>query len=478
MFSLQLKKKNNMVTRTDIINKIITKYGFKSYLEIGVRVPSENFDKINVEFKESVDPNPKGNCNYIMTSDEFFEKHVGDKKYDIVFVDGLHTAEQSYKDVHNVMKHLTEGGFIVMHDCDPPSEFHIRPYEDYAKTGGQWNGDVFKAFITLKNELKDWSCFVIGEDWGCGILTKRKILENKGIGVLPKNFIWNDFNEKRKEYLQLTKYYEFTEYLGYPQYIITTQMTEHYYEISKPLFKSLKNNWNYRFIIGFIDFEPKNYDGEYYLMKKSDVKTYRTNFPENRINYVCPQAGEFIDYIPNISDNTIVIQIDSDTLMQRSFTENELSEIIPKDDQILSVYGANPPTNLYDVAKHNLSFKDPDKYIELNKYPEFTASIIIANKKTFIKLRDFYINEFDELISQCQHHAGGQWLINKIAYREFDVKILNSKFQCAEWYRTFNTIKTVDKKLLLEDEVVIFNHTKYLDEPEFKQFQETHIKSK
>jgi len=82
-----------MVTRTEIINKIFKTYGFKSYLEIGVRVPSENFDKINSETKESVDPDPKGFCTYIMTSDDYFLNHAQGKMYDVIFVDGLHTAE-------------------------------------------------------------------------------------------------------------------------------------------------------------------------------------------------------------------------------------------------------------------------------------------------------------------------------------------------------------------------------------------------
>ena len=60
-----------MKTRTEIINMLFRKYGFQSYLEIGVEVPAVNFDKINAAFKESVDPNPLGKCTYIMTSDDF-----------------------------------------------------------------------------------------------------------------------------------------------------------------------------------------------------------------------------------------------------------------------------------------------------------------------------------------------------------------------------------------------------------------------
>jgi len=202
-----------MITRTEIINKLFEIYDFKSYLEIGVRVPAENFDLINANNKESIDPKPMGKCSYIMTSDDFFMNYVGDKKYDVIFVDGLHTAEQSYKDVKNAIKYLNEGGFIVMHDCNPPTEYHIRSYEEYLKTGGQWNGDVFKGFIRIKNELIDWSCFVVDEDWGCGILTKRKIFENNQSKINVDNVTWKEFNTKRVELLQLISFEEYNEKL-------------------------------------------------------------------------------------------------------------------------------------------------------------------------------------------------------------------------------------------------------------------------
>lgn len=257
-------------------------------------------------------------------------------------------------------------------------------------------------------------------------------------------------------------------------FVITSQMTEDYFEMSKPLFETVKKYWKGRFIIGCIDFEPKNYDGEYYLMKRSEIKSFRTDFPSNRINYVCPQAGEFIDLIPNINDKTIIIQIDSDTIMQRPFTDEELEKIWVNDNELLSVYNSNPPVNLFEVCK-NLSFKTLDKYKNLNKFYEFTASMIIANKKTFKNLRDHYVNSMNELASVCQHHAGGQWLINKIAYENFDVKIIDSTFQCGSWYMTFNT-KVIDNLLYLNDKMVIFNHTKYLDSENILTFLNEHIK--
>jgi len=202
-----------MVTRTEIINKIFKTYGFKSYLEIGVRVPSEIFDKINSETKESVDPDPKGFCTHIMTSDDYFLNHAQGKMCDVIFVDGLHTAEQSYIDVVNSINHLNDNGFIIMHDCNPPTEYHIRSYEQYLKTRGQWNGTVFKGFLKLKQELVNWSCFVINEDFGCGIITKRNILKNNIHACNIDDLNWNYFSDNRNSLLQLKTFDEFCRML-------------------------------------------------------------------------------------------------------------------------------------------------------------------------------------------------------------------------------------------------------------------------
>ena len=199
-----------MEYRTKILNSIIDKYNFKNYLEIGVRNANENFNQIHAENKDGVDPAPITPCKYRMTSDEFFEKYSDNKTYDVVFVDGLHTAEQVYKDVINSLEILNENGFIVMHDCNPPSEYHARSYNEYLKNRGEWNGDVFKGFLKLKKELKDYDCYVVNEDFGCGVITKvSKTNDNYLDEIDVNNITWADFEVNRNELLSLITYDEF-----------------------------------------------------------------------------------------------------------------------------------------------------------------------------------------------------------------------------------------------------------------------------
>jgi hypothetical protein len=204
-----------MKTRAEIINTLFNRYGFQTYLEIGVQNPANTFNKINAKLKHSVDPaNLKNTYTHNMTSDDFFQNYVGSQKYDVIFVDGLHTKEQAYIDVKNAIKCLNNNGFIVMHDCNPPTEFIARTYEEFLIDGsGDWTGNVFKAFIRLKQELNNWSCFVVNEDWGCGILTQRNLIKDIVINYDLDNLSWETFNKNRIELLQLISFDEYIKIL-------------------------------------------------------------------------------------------------------------------------------------------------------------------------------------------------------------------------------------------------------------------------
>jgi hypothetical protein len=90
------------MTRTQIVQYFINKYNYNSYLEIGVWEGS-TFKHIRTTNKDGVDPGQycdSAFVNYKTTSDDFFQNHIK-RKYDIVFIDGLHTAYQVSKDIYN-----------------------------------------------------------------------------------------------------------------------------------------------------------------------------------------------------------------------------------------------------------------------------------------------------------------------------------------------------------------------------------------
>lgn len=140
-YHIQTQKMNELELakepkRFDIINFLLESLNRPTtYLEIGVRNPDDNFNKINSETKYSVDPGiefEENPVDFKVTSDEFFDGlRKGtfldkDIRFDVIFIDGLHLAEQVDRDITNALEYLTDDGFIVLHDCNPPTEWHAR----------------------------------------------------------------------------------------------------------------------------------------------------------------------------------------------------------------------------------------------------------------------------------------------------------------------------------------------------------------
>lgn len=156
------------MTRTEIINRFIQKYGYENYLEIGVNTPSQpgyNWVGVNVNVKHGVDPNV--DTTYRMTSDEFFKSHIS-QKYDIIFVDGLHIFEQVYRDIINSLNYLSPNGTIIVHDCNPVTEITQRR----ERASDAWHGDVWKAIVKLRMEEIRLTIHTVDTDEGCSIIRR------------------------------------------------------------------------------------------------------------------------------------------------------------------------------------------------------------------------------------------------------------------------------------------------------------------
>jgi hypothetical protein len=161
------------MNRTDIINYLIQRYNYNSYLEIGVQFPHSNFDKIEIENKTGVEPFPVEdmlNKSIVeLTSDMFFKSLEDDVKYDIIFIDGLHTREQCLADILNSLNHLSPDGCILVHDCLPTAEYQTSATDN----GREWTGDVWKAIVDIKNK-SGIEVLTIDTDWGIGFIRNNK----------------------------------------------------------------------------------------------------------------------------------------------------------------------------------------------------------------------------------------------------------------------------------------------------------------
>lgn len=172
-------------SRTDVINFLLSTFGRDTaYLEIGVRNPDDNFNLVHATRKWSVDPGLEFAANPVdfpLTSDEFFAALRAGRlagidaatKFDVVFLDGLHLAEQLDRDITNALDFIAADGFVVLHDCNPPTEWHARETYGFSMSParGYWNGTSWKAFFRARTRHDLQSCCV-DCDWGVGVISK------------------------------------------------------------------------------------------------------------------------------------------------------------------------------------------------------------------------------------------------------------------------------------------------------------------
>ena len=192
-FNFDWEVSNAKNERINVLNKISREISAKKYLEIGCDT-NVVFNNVNCYHKVGVDPLKGGTIRD--TSDNFFKNNQ--EKFDLIFIDGLHTFDQILKDFHNSFKFLNNGGYIVMHDLIPRNwlEEHI------PRISNDWCGDVWKISFLLNN-IKHHDYSLILTDFGLGVFRKNHDdLSINKIDIQNKNF---DFFYENLSKLNLIK---------------------------------------------------------------------------------------------------------------------------------------------------------------------------------------------------------------------------------------------------------------------------------
>ena len=192
------------IDRWNLINEIILIKNFSSYLEIGCD-NDDAFSKIKLNDKIGVDPHSGG--NFRGTSDLFF--HQNKKKFDCIFIDGLHEYDQVNKDILNSLDSLNENGIILLHDCLPKS----MNQQAVPRFQWVWNGDVWKSIVKFRcrNDLDIVTCKI---DHGISII--RKINNKDPLLLDIKNFKelkFKDFYYNHIKYMRILEYEKLIEYI-------------------------------------------------------------------------------------------------------------------------------------------------------------------------------------------------------------------------------------------------------------------------
>lgn len=210
-----------MITHhTQLLNALIEKYEYKSYLEIGVQNPANNFDLIRCEQRTGIDPELQYRVTEVLelrqdygadgvlefyrpdsvihtcTSDDFFGLSCNrDMKFDLIFIDGLHHADQVKRDFENSLRCLSPNGRIVIHDVLPENEEGTKvPRETKV-----WWGDVYKFAMTMGSYF-DVGFRTFDIDNGCMVVWKEPDFIKWDVDIHN----WESYQQEGRELMNVT----------------------------------------------------------------------------------------------------------------------------------------------------------------------------------------------------------------------------------------------------------------------------------
>ena len=178
-----------MISRAAVVQTFLDLFEHPRYLEIGVN-RGETFHALKAGRKVAVDPYflfdkeqreaEPGVEYHEVTSDEYFGLIHDGGKFDVVFIDGLHTFDQTLKDLLNCQLVLQEHGVMIVDDVIPNSyDASLRDFTQVAvlrektrelgllwQTDGSWMGDVFKIPFFVDQFLQQMSFATVAENHG------------------------------------------------------------------------------------------------------------------------------------------------------------------------------------------------------------------------------------------------------------------------------------------------------------------------
>jgi hypothetical protein len=178
------------------INTLVRELHLRSYLEIGV-LEGETFANVVVRRRYGVDPEPqfdpvllpRGATFAVMTSDAYFTTLRPSTRFDVAFIDGLHTVEQTYRDLINTFAHLRRGA-VLIDDTVPSDEYSAIPdqqasyraRDEAGLEGRPWHGDVWRVVTLLDRHHPELEWRTITDEGNPQTLVWRR---RRGTPVTP-----------------------------------------------------------------------------------------------------------------------------------------------------------------------------------------------------------------------------------------------------------------------------------------------------
>ena len=138
----------------------------KTYLEIGIAEGNTFLNVTGFGLRHGVDPKFRLDVAehesdsvvfFEMTSDDFFAHHADPKqRYDVVFLDGLHTFEQTFRDFCSSQAHSDDGTIWLIDDVNPTDVFSAYPdqMEGLPVSRASWPGGPALARRCLQGRVR------------------------------------------------------------------------------------------------------------------------------------------------------------------------------------------------------------------------------------------------------------------------------------------------------------------------------------
>jgi hypothetical protein len=176
--------------RDQVIQPFLDLFEAPSYLEIGVS-HGATFHALNAARKVAVDPHfqflpasrAPGAEYHEVPSDDYFESLVETPPhFDVVYLDGLHTFEQTLRDLINTLGCIGSGGVIIIDDVLPSSYDASLQYgkETLAvrtmsgSTDRAWMGDVYRLVFFIQSFCPAFYYATVADNHGQLVMWRGK----------------------------------------------------------------------------------------------------------------------------------------------------------------------------------------------------------------------------------------------------------------------------------------------------------------
>jgi hypothetical protein len=178
-------KRRKRLARNEVVQGVLDLFDGPAYLEVGVS-RGNTFHAVTAARKVAVDPRFRFDPDeaarqdptatyHLVTSDAYFGEIVDEaERFEAIYLDGMHTFEQTLRDFTNALAFLAPGGVVVIDDVRPAS--YLASISDIAEhrrlkaavkgSKGAWMGDVYRLVYFIDTFFQQITYRTVAENHG------------------------------------------------------------------------------------------------------------------------------------------------------------------------------------------------------------------------------------------------------------------------------------------------------------------------